>query len=199
MKNKFQISLLLIMVVGANLQSHAANTYYSIATGNWSAATTWSLTSGGSPALTYPAAGDNVVLEGGYKVTVDITNAACAGMTLGSNASSGTLLFATSGGPVLTVSGTLQVGGTDNGSSSGKIDFESGAGLIAGNLVMGSATVASPASIIMTAGGTLTINGTITCPRAEYSTFTGVGSNGEVILTANNTCHWKHHLIILII
>lgn len=46
-------------------------TYYSVATGNWTATSTWSLSSGGAPGVGPPGTGDTAIIEGGYTVTVN--------------------------------------------------------------------------------------------------------------------------------
>ncbi len=58
-------------------------TYYTRASGNWNSNATWSLTSGGNAvaAGVFPVAGDFVIMENGYDVTVT-ANAACASITV---------------------------------------------------------------------------------------------------------------------
>lgn len=82
------LALLLLYCVGAN-----ATTYYSIATGNWNANTTWSLTSGGSAVGSgiYPIAGDNAIIQGGFTVTLS-TNGTCASVQVGGTGT-GILIF----------------------------------------------------------------------------------------------------------
>ena len=76
--------------------------------GNWSASSTW----GSNPA---PVAGDDVIINGGFAVTVDVSDAACLSLQLGGSTlgtGSGTLVF--SSGSALTVSGGVTVGVTNN-------------------------------------------------------------------------------------
>jgi hypothetical protein len=80
---------------------------YSVATGNWNVNSTWSATSGGAPGASFPVAGDNVFIEGGFTVTVT-ANALCAGLSI---ANGSTL---TVGGFNLTVSGATTLSGTIN-------------------------------------------------------------------------------------
>ena len=54
---------------------------YSVATGNWNATTTWSATSGGVSGASVPVAGDNVFIEGGYTVNVNVASA-CTNLIL---------------------------------------------------------------------------------------------------------------------
>ena len=71
--------LLLLLSIFVNVE---AATYYSRNTGNWNSNTTWSTTSGGSAVGTgvFPGASDNVVIEGGFNVTLT-TNASCSSVT----------------------------------------------------------------------------------------------------------------------
>ena len=63
---------------------------YSVASGNWNSASTWSGTSGGASGASVPVAGDNVFIENGYTVTVT-ANAACANVTFTGTGASATL------------------------------------------------------------------------------------------------------------
>jgi hypothetical protein len=98
-------------------------TYYSIANGPWNMASTWSLTSGGSAVSSgFPIAGDNVIIEGGYTVTIagnETLNA--ANITLGSS-TNGTLRYVGGGTSTLTLSGDLTLGGS---TGSGSLNYDS--------------------------------------------------------------------------
>ncbi len=78
---------------------------YSVATGNWNDISTWSATSGGASGASFPIAGDNVFIEGGFTVTT-AADAACANLNIANGA---TLSVA---GFNITVSGTTTVNGT---------------------------------------------------------------------------------------
>ena len=110
-----------------NLSNDAYGATITAATsGNWGATTTWS----GS---VLPKAGDIVVIDNGRTVTVDITNAACTSINLGtgSNNQNAVLSFASTG--VLSVSGNINIGGSGN--RLGSMDFTSGGVLkIAGTI-----------------------------------------------------------------
>src|SRR5205085_1044687 len=98
-------------------------------------------------------------------VTIDIANEACASLILGRNngtaSSTGTIAFATTGSPSLTVSGAVAVGGTNSGGgSTGTITFQSGSTLTAGSLQLGNSGGAGV--INMTLGGTLNVSGAVT-------------------------------------
>ena len=160
--------------------------YYSIATSNWTTNTTWAFNSGGSavPAGAYPQAGDNVYIERGYAVTVNLPNAACSALTLGGQNNTGTLTFAATGSPALTVSGAVQVSNTDNTNSNGVITFASGSSMTAGSLMMGNVNNTAGSTLTMTAGGTLTMNGAFTLGNGPKTWTPG---SGTVIMNATNT------------
>lgn len=88
----------------------AQTTYYSRASGNWNATTTWSTVTYGDPtnAGTFPVAGDIVLIGGvGYTITVNVSSA-CGSITIGDNS---TLQVA----QTLAVSGATTVGGGSTG------------------------------------------------------------------------------------
>jgi len=122
------ISILLLFSIGSH-----ANTYYSIASGNWNTNTTWSLSSGGSevgPGI-FPIAGDDVIIEGGFTVTLPV-DATCANIQVGSSGT-GTLAFGSASSLTLTTSGNVTVN-----SGSGIMSNTSGSQIhnfnIAGNI-----------------------------------------------------------------
>lgn len=172
--------------------SASAATYFSKATGNWNDNNTWSLSSGGSAvgAGIFPVAGDAVIIERSFVVTVNITDATCANLQVGSTTQTtaatalGTLSFSASGSPALTVSGAVSVGYTGDTDRDGVITFTSGSTLTAGTLAIGG-TAGSPGqgTITMTAGGTLRV-GAITVNTGAGTWTPGAGT---VELTANNT------------
>ncbi|MEI6185286.1 MAG: hypothetical protein WCP65_07130, partial [Bacteroidota bacterium] len=90
-----------------------ASTYYSIANGNWTSSSSWSLTSGGSAISTgYPGVGDDVIIEGGFEIIITNRDALFANnITLGS-ATNGTLKYDGSGPATLTIASDLTIGGT---------------------------------------------------------------------------------------
>ena len=163
-------------------------TFYSRASGNWTANTTWSFTSGGGAvgAGIYPQAGDNVIVERIFTVTVNISNAECATLQLGSpgNSRNGVLTFSGTT-PSLTVSGIVQLGGYGNTNRTGTITFTSGSTLHAGSVAIGN-TLPTPAAgtITMTNGGILK-TGSFLVNTVTGNTWTP--GTGTVILDANNT------------
>jgi autotransporter-associated beta strand protein len=164
---------------------NAAATYYSRANGDWNVNTTWSTTSGGSAvgAGIYPVAGDTVIIEGSFTVTVTATEA-CGSVQLGSSvpsASPGALTFS-GASPSLAVSGAVLLGSTTDFAAAGTVTFTSGSTLTAGSLTLGG-TVGS-GTLTMTAGGTL-IAGSLAVGAAAAKTWTP--GTGTVILTGTTT------------
>lgn len=130
----------------------AQSPYISISNGDWNADATWSGTG-------VPGPGDIVQIRGGFTVTVNIPNAACASLKVGgdfANNNTGTLGFTTWGNPSLTVSGNLQVGGDGNVVRKGTVIFQNGSTLIAGSVTLGGVgSSPAPGVITMQYGGTL--------------------------------------------
>jgi hypothetical protein len=158
---------------------------YSVAAGNWGSTGTWSRASGGSSGAPVPSAADAVTVERGYTVTVDAAGEVCSSMQIGSGSSTsaGTLTFATSNSPALTVSGAVTLG-SSTGLTTGTITFTSGSALTAGSLAVGGGGAGATGTITMTAGGTLSLGGGITIGSAG-GTFTA--GTGTVVLTAGFT------------
>ncbi len=111
---------LLVLAIGVTAQ---AATRSAVASGVWSATTTWS---GGA----VPLSTDNATIAGGFTVTVDINTAVCTILTIGktgAGAGAGHLVFNNSS--QLTASGTCTFG-TATAADSGIIDMTSGGTLI---------------------------------------------------------------------
>src|ERR1035441_7024327 len=164
---------------------NAATTYYSRANGDWNVNTTWSTASGGDAlgAGIYPVAGDTVMIERSFTVTVTATEA-CGSVQLGASgpsASPGALTFS-GASPSLTVSGAMLLGSTTDVAAAGTVTFTSGSTLTAGSLTLGG-TVGS-GTPTMTAGGTL-IAGSLAVGAAAAKTWTP--GTGTVILTGTTT------------
>src|ERR1041385_7790149 len=87
MKKCFGFALLAFILILLSRTDSCGVTRTSSQSGNWSATGTW----GGNPA---PVAGDDVIINGGFTVTVDVSNAACLSVQLG-----GTTLSTGSGPP----------------------------------------------------------------------------------------------------
>lgn len=142
---KFVFCLSALFIV----HSSFAATYTAVASGNWSADATWSGTG-------IPGSGDAVVIENGKTITVNIANAACSSMDLGTGGlfdASCTLTFNT--GSQLTVGGAVQVGSLI---PAGHIDMSNG-----GTFISSSWSVTNGSFIYGT--GTVKFSGSFTLPN----------------------------------
>jgi hypothetical protein len=63
MKTLLKFLVALVLFTGLLLQNGNAVNKYSVATGNWNATTTWSLTSGGASGAPVPAVCDVVIID----------------------------------------------------------------------------------------------------------------------------------------
>ena len=143
-----------------------------------------------------PVAGDAVTIEGGFTVTVDINNAACASVQVGGLvAGNGTLLFAASS--QLTVSGSVILG--NGGVRTGSLNFASG-----GLLQIGAALTVTTIGTFTPGTGTIEYNGAgaqtvattaalgsaynnLTLSNAGAKTTAGVTANGVLSMAGTAT------------
>jgi hypothetical protein len=165
-----------------------AATRTSSQTGNWSASSTW----GGNPA---PVAGDDVIINGGFTVTVDVSNAVCLSIQLGGsvlNAGSGTLSF--NSGTQLTVSGALNVGPFNNSTTPGSLTMASGGTLICEGITVGrlGTWTAGTGTIELTVTNTVPSNNNIDFNNLTISGGTttlsrNVSVNGNMVINLGGT------------
>jgi len=101
LKQTCKIALLAVFFMHTAITLSAADRY-SVASGNWNAASTWSATSGGPPGASVPVAGDDVYIESNHTITVT-ANAACTNITFTDNGST----LAVNSSITLTVSSTV--------------------------------------------------------------------------------------------
>jgi len=176
---RFQFLCLFWLLLAAGQVNGA--TIYSNQTGNWNAVTTWV---GG----VIPAANDDVIINGADVITINITSAICKSIQIGgdpTNTNAGTLTFANTGNPKLTVVNGVTVGGYGNNARTGTITFSNGSTLDAGSVIIGNSGTTPAAGIItMTAGGTL-ITGSFIVNTVTGNTWTP--GTGTVNLDAANT------------
>ncbi len=181
-----------ISYVSANII--VGNVIRCIASGNWSATSTWS--TGVVPTLA-----DGVIIQAPSMVTVDIPNAECASMavnsdsgTNGANGGMATLKF--NSGSVLTIEGTLSASWTN--SKAGTVDMGSGGKLIingTNNPIQNGATpfqfyaggVFTPGTGTVEFGGSAQTMAPYTCGGCGLSTMTynNVIFSGSGIKTIN--------------
>ncbi len=155
-------------------------TYYSIANGPWNMASTWSLTSGGSAVSSgFPTAGDNVIIEGGYTVTIagnETVNA--ANLTIGSS-TNGTLRYVAGGTSTLTLSGDLTIGGS---TGSGSLNYDNwGLTITCSKMLKGTGTANRTNSL----NQDFTFTGSFTLPSSFNQFRNFIINGGTVTLSAN--------------
>ena len=156
-------SLLSILFFTSSLL-HAA-TIYSTTNGNWSSGSTWSHSENGTTCNCTPASGDNVIISSGQTVTVDITNAVCASLQLGSPNSgngNGTLQF--NANTQLTVSSAVVLGNFGSTSRNGILTMTNGGTLICGSIASNSTNDAFNYGT-----GTIQLTGTSNFPSNDAS------------------------------
>jgi autotransporter-associated beta strand protein len=113
-KLKKSAFLTFLLSVLFTLNSNAL-TVYSVASGNWSSSATWSNLSGGPAGAAAPAIGDDVVIEGGFTVTLDANTVALTSILV----SSGSTFTATSNFTISSTSFTIN--GTYINNSTGAV------------------------------------------------------------------------------
>ncbi len=104
----FLVSALIVFCVLLNTLNVAnATTYYSRASGNWNAASSWSTVTYGDPTNTgtFPTIADIALVGDGHTITI-VSATQCSGLTIGQG-TSGVVDYPAWGTLTLTVSGTL--------------------------------------------------------------------------------------------
>src|SRR5688500_5273504 len=116
-----QVIPLFCLLLLCSFNSYSA-TFKSVTSGNWNSASTWDLGS-------VPTATDIVEISGGDVVTVNISNAVCASLGIGTKDKAvATISFAM--GSQLTVNGIVTFGDQGNTSRKGALDMAYGGKLI---------------------------------------------------------------------
>jgi hypothetical protein len=167
--------LVLFLVVNPALFSA---TKTSIASGNWSTAGIWSPSG-------IPGAGDTVIIANSDVVTVDINNATCDELHVSSTnvgGGGGTLAFAASGVPRLTVAGNVTIG--HSAIRNGILTMASGGTLICNRIIADSGF----ATGFTYGSGTIQLNATNTLPTdAPFASFNNLVINGGTTTTSQAT------------
>lgn len=163
--------LLLLLLIGTMSMAVAA-TRYSVATNNWNSTATWSATSAGPAGASVPVAGDVVIIERGFTVTVT-ANAACASISFVTGAGSRLTINT---GVTLAVSGSVTIP-LANAPNSNVLAVGAGT-LTAANIAFTNGTTAKRSDLTISTG-TVTVTGSITGTASSTSgtiTFTGAGT-----------------------
>lgn len=147
------------------------NSYYSIASGEWDQATTWSTVGFGGPtAPTAPGVGDYVFIGDGFTVTVDANASATAIEFSPSNNLTNTLTLLD--GVTLSVSNYITIPQTANG---GTNQITIGNGQLTANNIDFTSSVSGAGHRITINNGLLVANGNIT----------GIGASSTLQITGN--------------
>ena len=126
--------------------------------GNWNSTTTW----GGQ---SVPTASDDVIINNGVTVTVNVNNAVAASLRLGSGNGIGALAF--NANSVLTVSGTVTLGNSGNNNRRGSIVMTNGGTLVCQGLALGNAG----ANTFTQGAGTIQLTANNTLPATIFTAF----------------------------
>jgi len=111
--DKFWKCLILALLMTVGMGSVSGATRYSVATGNWSATTTWSASSGGASGASVPGVNDNVYIEGGNTVTLNQNTAnSLTLLSIASGSQLSTTAAYTVSAATITINGTFTNGST---------------------------------------------------------------------------------------
>ena len=143
------LALLVIIFTSAYLNTASAVTKTAVATGNWSAAATWSPSG-------VPASGDDVIIKGGFTVTVDGTYT-CRNLNVGDATASNATLTANASGN-LTITGDVQINPSNR---SNTFTLDAGAGVVSINGTF-SYWSTTGSNILRTNTGTLNVTPAVT-------------------------------------
>lgn len=163
--------IVLILLLG---KSSLGATKTSTQSGNWSSSATW----GGSAA---PVAGDDVILDGGFTVTVDVPNAVCSSMQIGGSvlgAGTGTLTLTS--GTRLTVSGIVNIGPINSNSTAGSLNMTNGGTLTCDGIFVGRLGTWSEGT------GTIELTATNTIPTDNKVIFNNLTLSGGTTTLPGN-------------
>ena len=152
--NTSKTILLILVIILCVLRSYSA-TRTATSSGNWSNTATW----GGNPV---PIASDDVIINGGVTVTMDVNTAACSNLTIYGIAN-WTAARTTNVGGNLTISG-----GTLSGSATGVLN-------VTGTLTIPTSTTANIQRITITVNGATTVSGTLNFNTSVTGNKTFVG------------------------
>jgi hypothetical protein len=178
MKKRIPFKKILLLGIGIFLAIWVqGQTITAAQSGNWGDGSTWV---GGVK----PGSGNDVVINGGFTVTVNTTGEACNSIQLGKkNVSTGTLTF--SGTSNLTVTTSITVGATGGSSikGAGTLTMANGATLTCGSLVSGDYSTYN----LDVATSTVVFTGTFTLPSGVTAFNNLTLNSGPLTLGASVT------------
>jgi len=167
-KSKIERISILILLLMSFLSVNAHN-LSAQKDGNWSTNSTWR---GGSS----PTASDNVTIESGVTLTVDVARATCSSLTFTDNTGVAKLVLIS--GKTLVITGAVTLS-TDAGST-GILDMTNG-----GTLECGSITIGNGTATFIPGTGTIQLNATNTLPLSNFNNL--IINSGTTTITANIT------------
>ncbi|MEP7143426.1 MAG: hypothetical protein ABI707_11170, partial [Ferruginibacter sp.] len=174
MKKSTSNRIFIFIVVLHTATSVFAGTKISSQSGNWSDASTW----GGNPA---PVAGDDVIINGGFGITVDISNATSLSLQLGGStqgAGTGAISFSASG--QLTVFGLVNIGPVNKNNTEGSLSMALGGKLICEGIIVGRLGTWN------TGAGSIELTSTNTIPLDNNVSFNNLIISGGITTVSRN-------------
>lgn len=151
---------LIVVFILLSFNISAQNNWQGGAAGNWSVAANWSLG-------TVPTSADAVIISTkGAVVTVDISNAVCLSLQVGSS-SNGTATLKFNSGSILTVSGIASIGDPGNTGRLGSIDMTNGGLLVCQALSLNN----TGANTFIAGAGEVELTATNTLPATVFTSF----------------------------
>ncbi|MGH2567806.1 MAG: beta strand repeat-containing protein, partial [Bacteroidota bacterium] len=154
------LSALLLCIVSASQFATAQTTYYSRQTGNWNDVNTWSTTSfTGAAATAVPGSLDDVQIRSDRVVTLNVTSATIASMTITGAGATGGLDLS---GNTFQVTGNVTINNPTSNGNQSYINVGSGSLTIDGSLTMNGASANNArVSQLIIGTGTATVTGGI--------------------------------------
>jgi hypothetical protein len=184
-KEKVSKILAWIIVSGLMIQNGFAANRYSAASGNWSSTSTWSSSLNGPAGASVPSFGDNVIIQKGFTVTIDIEEANCSNLTIDAPSLIGTSRLIINGN-ILNVSGNVTMSSTGL-SKIASIDLSNGTLNISGNFTSTGSSINARIINVTASGGTINLSGNCnlsgvaTLNAVSGSYFNYVGSGSQIV------------------
>lgn len=179
MKKYLLISRLFAVMLAFVLVSTMANAQKTASvSGNWNNATTW----GGASA---PAIGDDVIINNGVTVTINVASAQCASIIINGGISGGGITI--SGSNSLAVTNGVTINASTSNSTVKTIAVGSGS-FSCGSLAMAdvvSGNTGTDVTLTVSTGGTITVTGDVVMNGSTSENYIDVNNTGKLILGGN--------------